>query len=369
MAITPSTFYTRVFALVTALVLGVAVLLIMRPFVGPLLWAALLAFMLFPLNLRLRTALRGRRSSAALVLTVGALVVLVVPAIALAVAFGRQASDLVGRAQTSAAQLQIQRPSDVLHIPVVESAIKWAESALPVTKEQLTDTLTSAAQQVIQAVLSVGGSLFASIVGVFVAIVVALFLLFFFLRDGEEMVSRLMAVIPLDDRRKTALLDHLSNVLQAIVLGSLVTALTQGTLVGIAFAIIGLPSPVVFAVLATGASVVPMVGTTVVWVPAALYLGLTGHVGAAVFLAVWGVAVVSSADNVVRPLFISSRAKITTLPVFIGLLGGIGAFGAIGVFLGPVVIALVLALFEFAEESLVRQRPVEPPAESQPAQP
>jgi predicted PurR-regulated permease PerM len=90
-----------------------------------------------------------------------------------------------------------------------------------------------------------------------------------------------------------------------------------------------------------------------------VYLTLTGHWGWALFLAGWCIGIVSSADNVIRPLFISSRAKITTLPVFIGLLGGIAAFGAIGIFLGPVVIALVLALVRFAEESIREQKAAE----------
>jgi predicted PurR-regulated permease PerM len=366
MAPAPSTFYSRVFGLVTALVLGGAVLLIIRPFVGPILWAALLALMLFPINEKLRSVFRGRKTAAALVLTIGSLVVLVVPAVVLGTVFGRQAADLVGRLQTSAAEHQIQRPTDVLQLPIVEETIRWAESVLPVKTEQLAASLMAASQQVIQSVLSLGGSLFASVVGTFVAIVLALFLLFFFLRDGEAMTARTMALVPLEDGRKTLLLTHLSNVIQAIVLGSLVTALVQGTLVGIAFALVGLPSAVVFAVLAMGASIVPLVGTAIVWLPAALYLGLTGHWGAALFMVIWSVAVVSSADNVVRPLFISSRAKITTLPVFIGLLGGIGAFGAIGIFLGPVVIALVLALFEFAEETLGEGKSAAAPA-SRPA--
>ena len=351
-----STFYPRVFGLVTALVLGGAVLLIIRPFVGPILWASLLALMLFPINERLRLAFRGRKTWAALVLTLASVLVLVVPATVLGIVFGRQAADLVGRAQTSAAEHQIQAPSDVLHLPVVEQAVQWVGSVVPVTPSQITGALVSAGQQVIQSVLSIGGSLFASVVGTVVAIILALFLLFFFLRDGEEMLARAMAVVPLDEHRKALLLSHLSNVIQAIVLGSLVTALAQGTLVGIAFALVGLPSSVVFAVLAMVASIIPLVGTTIVWVPTVLYLGLTGRWGAALFMLIWSVAVVSSADNVIRPLFISSRAKITTLPVFIGLLGGIGAFGAIGIFLGPVIIALVLALFEFAQASLDEQR-------------
>lgn len=355
----PSSFYPRVFASVTAVVLGYAVLRIIQPFVGPVLWAGLLAFLVYPANERLRVGLRGRRTPAALLLTVASVLILVVPAIFLGIVFGRQASDLVGRLQASAVQHQIQRPSDVLALPEVDRIVQWIESSLPISADQLRDSLLSAGQQVVQAAVSLGGSLFASVFGMVVSIILALFLFFFFLRDGEQMVSRAMTLVPLDDRRKGRLLDHLSSVIKAIVLGSLVTALAQGTLVGIGFGLAGLPSPIVFGVLATGAALIPLVGTAVVWLPGALWLGLTGHWGAALFLIIWSVAVVSSADNVIRPLFISSQAKITTLPVFIGLLGGIGAFGAIGMFLGPVVIALVLALVEFAEEAIAEQKAAE----------
>jgi predicted PurR-regulated permease PerM len=352
-----SSFYPRVFASVTAVILGIAVLRILEPFLGPLLWAGLLAFLVFPANLWLRGAFRGHGTPAALLLTVGAILVLVVPAVFLTVIFGTQASQLVGQLQASAVEHQIQRPSDVLHLPEVDRLVQWVESSLPVTAEQVRESLLSGGQQVIQSVLSLGGSLFASVFGMVVAIVLAVFLLFFFLRDGERMVTRALVVVPLDDRRKVLLLAHLASVIRAIVLGSLVTAFVQGTLVWLGFAMVGLPSPIVFGVLGMGASLVPLIGTTLVWVPAVAWLGLTGgHWGGALFLLIWGVAVVSGADNVVRPLFISSRAKITTLPVFIGLVGGIGAFGAIGIFLGPVVIALVLALFEFAEETIAENR-------------
>jgi len=353
---TSSTFYPRVFGLVTALVLGYAVLLILQPFFGPILWATLLAFMLLPINRKLRGVLRGRKNAAALLLTLASIVMLFMPAVLLGVVFGRQASDLVGQAQARAAEHQIQTPGDVLQLPQVEWVVRGVEKWLPVPPEQLRDSLVSASRQAIQATLSLGGSLFASALGMIAAIALALFLLFFFLRDGEQMVARAMVVVPLEDHRKARLLEHLAEVTRAVVLGSLVTAFVQGALVGIGFALAGLASPVVFAVLGMVGSLIPLVGAAIVWGPAALWLGLTGHWGAALFMVAWGVAVVSSSDNVVRPLFISSRAKITTLPVFIGLLGGIGAFGAIGIFIGPVVIALVLALYGFAEEALAEQK-------------
>ena len=171
------------------------------------------------------------------------MLILVVPAIFLGIVFGRQASDLVGRLQASAVEHQIQRPSDVLALPQVDRVVQWIESSLPVSAEQLRDSLLSGGQQVVQAAVSLGGSLFASFFGMVISIILAVFLFFFFLRDGEGMVSRAMVLVPLDDHRKGRLLAHLSSVIQAVVLGSLVTALAQGTLVGIGFALAGLRRP------------------------------------------------------------------------------------------------------------------------------
>jgi predicted PurR-regulated permease PerM len=349
MSYTSSIFYRRVFAAATAAILGLAVLRILQPFVGPLLWAALLAFMLMPLNRRLTAVLRGHRGAAAALLTVASVLMVAAPAVLLGAVFGSQASHLVHRLQADAAQRQIQDPGAFARL--ADDLAQRVGSWVPIPVDHLRDSALSAGQQLVQSVLSVGDTLFTSFLSLVVAIGVALFLLFFFLRDGEQMVTRAVSLVPLDDRRKAQLLNHLSDVTRAVVLGSLITSLVQGTLLGIGFAVAGVPAPVVFGVLAVGAALIPVAGTAIVWVPAVVWAGVYGNWGTAAFLAIWGIAVVSVADNVVRPLFISSRAKITTLPVFIGLLGGIAAFGPIGIFLGPVVMALVLALVGFAEEA------------------
>ena len=191
---------------------------------------------------------------------------------------------------------------------------------------------------------------FAGVLGVVVEVGLTLFLLFFFLRDGREMVRRALVLVPMTAERKADLVDHLAAVIRAVALGTLFTAVVQGTLVGISFAFTGLPSPVVFGVLAMLAALVPLVGSSLVWVPAAFVLVAHNRVGAALFLAFWGLVVVSVVDNIVRPLVVSGRAQISTLPVLLGLVGGLATFGAIGIILGPVVIALGLALFRFAEE-------------------
>jgi predicted PurR-regulated permease PerM len=177
-----------------------------------------------------------------------------------------------------------------------------------------------------------------------------LFLLFFFLRDGDSMLARARQLIPLDDARKDRLFHRLSGVTRAIVIGTSLTALMQGVLLGIGFVIAGLPSPVVFGVLAALLSMLPVGGAAFVWIPAVLVLFFEGHWGYAIFLLAWGL-MIGGLDNVLRPLLISGRAKISALAVFVGVLGGIPAFGAIGVIAGPVILSLALALMEFAEES------------------
>jgi predicted PurR-regulated permease PerM len=167
------------------------------------------------------------------------------------------------------------------------------------------------------------------------------FLLFFIIRDGAGMWRTLRDLIPMTRQRKNKLFDHLAAVTRALVYGTGLTALIQGTLVGISFLIVGLPSALVFGVIAALAALLPFGGTALVWIPAW---------GATIFMVLWGALLVSLVDNVVRPMLVAGRAPVSTLTVFVGVLGGISAFGAIGLFLGPVVLALIIALLQFAIE-------------------
>jgi predicted PurR-regulated permease PerM len=346
-----SRFYPRVFGLATAALLGFAVFRLLRPFVGAILWSVLLAFLLSPLNGRLRSALGERPGSAAILLTVAVVILLIGPVLGLGVAFVTQSADLFAKLQATADRLHIARPSDLLHIPVVNRVLEWAEANAPVSADQVRGWLVSAATTALQFVVASSGAFAVEAFGTLVNAVIAMFLLFFFLRDGDDIVRRALRLVPLDPARRAELVDQLAAVTRAVVFGSLVTALVQGALVGIAFALIDLPSPVVFGVLAAVASLVPFVGAALVWVPGALVMAVEGRWGAALFLVAWSVIVVGTSDNFVRPLFISGRARITTMPAFLGVAGGISAFGVIGLVLGPVIVALVLALLGFAERS------------------
>jgi predicted PurR-regulated permease PerM len=348
MPATPS-FYSRVFALAVAAVLGYALWMIFKPFALPMTWAAFLAFLLFPLNLRLRRRLKGKTLGAS-VLTALAPIVILLPLSALSVEFVSQISALLKQLQKSASDMDIKSFSDLQQFPWIARINTWLQAHADVSAEQLQSWLLSGTREVAQRAAGWGGSLFLGALGSLLAFAIMLFLLFFFLRDGDEMIARGRRLIPMAEERKERLFTQLGAVTRAIVFGTTVTAILQGLFLGIGFAIVGLPSPVVFGVLAALLSLLPVGGSALVWIPAVIWLFLDKHWGWGIFLLVWGSGI-STLDNVVRPLLISGRARISALAVFIGVLGGIPAFGAIGVIAGPIVLSLVLALIEFAEES------------------
>jgi len=344
-----STFYARVFALVVAAALGYALFLIFRPFFVAMSWAAFLAFLLFPLNLRLRRRTRGKARAAGL-LTVLAPITILLPLSALSVEFVAQISALLQKLQQGARQLDIKTFSDLQRFPVIARANTWLNAHVGISADQVQSYVISGTQDVLQHAAGLSGSFFLGALGSLVGFGIMVSLLFFFLRDGDAMSARARALIPMDEARKDRLFLQLSGVTRAIVFGTTMTALMQGVVLGIGFAIAGLPSPMVFGVLAALLSMLPVGGAAFVWVPAAAWLLYDGRWGFAIFMVAWGL-MLAGLESVMRPLLISGRARISALVVFVGVLGGIPAFGAIGIIAGPVVLSLVIALAEFAEET------------------
>jgi len=344
-----STFYARVFALAVAALLGLALLRIFLPFAGPIAWAAFLAFLLFPLNLRLRRAFRGRSALAAGLLTVFAPIVVLLPVAALSIEFVSQISVLLRKLQSTASGLDIKSTADLERFPLIAHLNLWLQAHTSFSAEQVQAWILQGTREILERAASFSGSFFLGALSSVLGIALTVVLLFFFLVDGDAMVRRGRRFIPLEEAYKERLVDRLSGIARAIVFGTTMNALLQGLVLGIGFGIAGLPSPVVFAVLAALVAMLPVGGAALVWIPAALWLFFDGRWGYAIFLLVWG-AMMSLLDSFLKPLLISGRAPISTLVVFIGVLGGIAAFGAIGIIAGPLILSLVLALIEFAEE-------------------
>jgi predicted PurR-regulated permease PerM len=340
-------FYSRTFALLTLALLAYLLFQILQPFFAPIAWALFIAFLVYPLHRWLTGRLRGRAGWSAALLTAATVVILVGPLTALGAAFASQAAELLRYAQDLAIEHRPEQASDFAEIPLVGPAIDWLQDSVGVSLAQIQAWAVEGARTVLRTLASLGQKAVLGALGTVVGFVLMIFILFFAIRDGRDAFGTLRRLIPMSSGDRSRLFTHLASVTRAMVYGTGVTALVQGVLIAISFAIVGLPSPIVFGVLAALLALVPMAGTPVVWVPAVLALAVQERWYAAIFLLVWG-GLVATIDNVLRPMLVSGRAQVGTLTVFIGVLGGVSAFGPIGVVLGPLVLALIIALIRFA---------------------
>lgn len=342
-------FYQRLLAVAGLALISYLLYRIVDPFLAPIAWALFLGFLLQPAQVRLASWLRGRASVSAFILTILVLLLFIGPLTALALAFARQAAYLAGRLQPWIEQQQERGFSQLTEIPVVGGVLDWLEHNVQISTAHVQAWLGEGSKHLFEQLAAFGGTAFLGAVGTVLSFTVMLFVLFFIIRDGRPIARLGAAFVPLPPEQREELAERLGSVTRAVVRGTVLTAMIQGFLLGIAFAVVGLPAPVVFGVLGAVLSVVPFGGTALVWVPAVGVLMVQGSYMQAGILLVFGF-IVSSVDNFLKPMLISDQSPLPTLAVFIGVLGGLAAFGLIGLFLGPIVIALVLALLEFARE-------------------
>jgi len=345
-----SAFYQRSFVIATVLIIGYLLLRVLEPLAAALGWAAVLAFLLAPVQTRLSRKLKGRRALSAGILTGLTPFCVMAPVGMLAIAFAKQVSVLLGYMRNHSMMSYPEVLQKLESYSVIGSGVHWARENAPVSAEQVQGWLTDGAQSVLKSAATMGGSVALGVFGTVVSFVMMLFLLFFFLQDGRTMLSSLTLLIPIESARRGQLLQYLADVTRAVVFGSTATALVQGIFVGVGFAIVGLPSPIVFGVIGTIAAFLPA-GAGAVLVPAVLYLMIAGRWGAAIFMAVWtaGMWVV---ENVLRPVLTAHRAEVSTLAIFVGAIGGAAAFGVLGLVIGPVLLSFAVALLRFAAENL-----------------
>ena len=343
-------FYARAFALIGLLLLGYLLYLILSPFLAPIAWAVFIAFLIYPVHRRFARRLGGRAALSAALLTVFVFLILIGPLTALGAAFAKQAGDLTRYVQDLVVEHKPTAASDLTALPVVGPAVDWLQDNAGVSLAQIQAWAIEGAQALLKSAATLGRAAFLGALGTVVGFALMMFILFFAIRDGRSWMETARELVPMSAPERARLFQHLASVTRAMVYGTGITALVQGTLIAIGFAIVGLPSPVVFGVLAALAALIPMVGTPAVWLPATIVLAAQDRWGAALFMLLWGVFV-TTIDNFLRPWLVSGRADVGTLTVFIGVLGGVSAFGPIGVILGPLLLATAIALVRFALES------------------
>jgi predicted PurR-regulated permease PerM len=347
-------FYRRAFVIGTVVVLGYALLELLDTFWSPLAWAAVLAFLFHPLHERLTKRFKGRAGASAGLITGLTPIFVIAPLALLGIVFAKQVGALIEYLRGRSFMPYPTMLEKLEGYPVIGPAFSWIRENVTVSAEQIQGWLTQGVQSLLHSAATMGGGVVLGVVGSLVSFFLTLFLLFFLLRDGASMLNRLIALVPMEKRRRSQLANYLGDVTRAVVYGTAMTALIQGTLVGIGFAIAGLPSPVVFGVLGGLAAFIPAAGTGVVLVPAVIALAIMGRWGSAIFLGLWSL-LVGFSDNFLRPLLAAQRADVSALAVFVGVIGGVTAFGFIGLIVGPVLLSLIVALLRFAEEELAKQ--------------
>jgi predicted PurR-regulated permease PerM len=345
-------FYTKAFFVALAIFVGYGLLLILQPFAGSMAWAIFLAFILKPLHGWLSRRLGNRPGYSAGIITTLTPFVVLIPLTGLGVSFANQARGLISYLQERNLKLDGSILLQLEQYPIIGPVARLAREELSVSASDIQEWITRAAEALLRNVASVGGGVVLSALGTLVGFFFMLFLLFFFLRDGAHMFDRLQRLIPVPEEHREQLFDHLASVTRGVFYGIGLTALVQGVLVGIGFAIAGLPSPVVFGVLAAVLALLPAGGAAIVWIPAVLYLFASGHWKLAVFMLVWGF-IVSTSDNFLRPILVSRYAPVSAFTVFVGVVGGIGAFGTIGIVVGPVFLALAAAILQYFDEKVI----------------
>lgn len=334
------------FAILFLGVLGLF-LAVVGPFLIPVLMAAFLVALLYPVNDALTRRMKGRRRIASFTSTVLVLLIIVVPVAGLLYLFVQQGIELVGRIQNALGPDGI---GALLEGHVPQALQPFAERLQRLRLEENLQRLVS----------GLAGSLAKSVASVLSAtanLVIALFLgflaVYYFFADGHTIVRELLAASPLERRYMEQFFREVRNVAQTMIAVNFVTAIAQGAVGAISFVIVGLPSPVVWAALMALFSFVPMVGTGLVWFPAGMFLLLSGRVVAGVFVLAWGVVVVGTVDNLLRPLLAKGRMDLHPLLIFLTIFGGIAAFGVLGVILGPMIGSIFTAMVRIWKRDFV----------------
>jgi predicted PurR-regulated permease PerM len=337
---TTSSQLTTVLSYGAILLLGYFAFLIVEPFLVPLAWSAVLAIFFYPLHEKLLRKLKP--TGAALTSTLGVTLLLIVPAIVVLVFTAREALDATARLQ-SALAVHGQGPSEGLTLRAEE----WVRLRLPESWRAL--DVSAPLQQAAERTATFLGAKFAgllkNLVSFFVDLFILIFALFFMFRDGEAIVRGTKHLLPFDEDIQTDMVEESKELIFASVAVGLLVASIQGVLGGVSFALVGIPTPVFWGVLIAFFSLVPVVGSALIWVPAALWLGFTGHWGKALLVVVICGGVSTVADNIVRPMLLRNRTRLNELLLFIGVLGGLEAFGLLGLVAGPTIVAAAMGVF------------------------
>jgi predicted PurR-regulated permease PerM len=316
---------------------------IVWPFYGAVLWGTITAIMFAPLYRRLLKSNPQKRNLAALATLLIIIVMVILPLTLITMALLQEATSVYEGIQSGELNFgrYFQQVFDALPTWATNLLARFGLTNLGTVQQKLSLGLTAGSQFLTAQIINIGQNTFNFIVSLFLM----LYLLFYLLRDGDELLRRIKEAVPLRADQKRALFDKFTVVIRATVKGNIVVAIVQGVLGGLIFWFLGIHAPLLWAVLMTFLSLVPAVGAGLVWLPVAIFFLITGAALYGLVLIAYGVLVISVVDNILRPILVGKDTKLPDYVVLVSTLGGISIFGINGFVLGPVIAAMFMAVW------------------------
>ena len=348
----------RAFFFALLLAITLAFLWLIRGFLQPIFWAVALGIIVYPVHAWILPRTRERESLAAALSVTLVVIVVILPLIGIAAAVTGEGAALYQR-------LDAGNVGDTLYSRAAESMPRIVAllERLGIDPTRLESQVSAAAIGASRFVASRALSIGQDTLRVTVFFFLMLYLLFFFLRDGQRLLEGLVRALPLGDQRERHLLGRFAEVSRATIKGTLVVGVVQGTIGGIAFAALGIGAPVLWGVVMALLSILPAVGPALVWLPAAIALILNQQLVAGIVLIVIGVFVIGLVDNLLRPILVGRDTRMPDYLILLSTLGGLAGFGLAGIIIGPIIAAFFLSIWHMAEREFKQEAPTEPPAQ------
>jgi len=359
----------RLMLFAAALLVLYFVFQIFRPFLVAIALALVLTSLAYPVFSWFCAELKGRRAWAAFLTCLGLTLVIVIPFIILLILLADQVGQVYTQFQERLARgdfENLRNLQSLQNYPWLRRPIGWLGRVVDLRKFDLAGSLSGLLQQASVFLLTHSTAIVSSLFNLIFDFFLMIATMFFLFRDGGKMVTQLQAWSPISVRYTNLIASTFRNVARATIVGSLLTALAQGTAAGIIFWALGVSNALFWGTLSAFFSLVPVVGAALIWVPWALYFLVTGQIWTGVLMIVLQSVVVGSLDNVLRPLLIEGRIQMHTMVVFFAIMGGISYFGVLGMIFGPIVVALGLTLLEVYRIEFREQLKTPPAGQSPP---
>ncbi len=320
---------------------------ILSPFLAPILWAILLAIAFYPISWRLQRLLKKKKALSALIMTFFVVVVIVLPASLLVLSLAYEVIDFYHEIEemlkTGRLQSYLNQTGE---LPLIKNVLQRLRQYVDLSQVDPLNFLLKNVQQISTFLFNQTSNLLRSISTFFVGFFFTLLSLYYLFKDGDHFLSKIKEVIPLPSKERELILQRFKEMASATIYGGILIAILQGILGGLSFWVLGLASPIFWGTAMAFLSFIPMGGTAIIWGPAAIFLLIQGSYLKGILLLSLGILLIGTVDNLLRPLLVSARTNIHPLLLFFSVLGGIQAFGMIGLVVGPLIITFFLTLVE-----------------------